>query len=180
MITSHFRPPPEPDASPRPWWGGALARAGGFSAMLENPKFVPMARPYASSRRALEGVVRAERQCDRERLIDDPTPALRSLQRQEALMSTGGGKYIEPTTDASTSCIDFFRCDMSMSHLDRLNLFSITCQGHRCTKMMSSTCALDNAVALSSTRLMDRTAGPWVRRVGVSSSNDHFALSPPS
>ena len=92
--------------------------------MLENPKFVPMARPYASSRRALEGVVRAE--SDRERVIDDPTSAPRPLQRQEALMSTCGGKYIEPSTDASVDCIDFFRCDMSMSHVDRRNVFPIT------------------------------------------------------
>ena len=92
--------------SPAPLVRRSSGSGGGFGAMLENPKVVPMARPYASSRRALEGVVRAE--SDRERVIDDPTSAPRPLQRQEALMSTGSGKYIEPSTDASVGCIDFF------------------------------------------------------------------------
>ena len=45
----HCCPPPVPELS-FPLWGeeGAPVREGGFCAMQENPKFVPMARPYAS------------------------------------------------------------------------------------------------------------------------------------
>ena len=45
----HCRPPPGPELS-FPLWGEdeTLVREGAFCAMQENPKFVPMARPYAS------------------------------------------------------------------------------------------------------------------------------------
>ena len=74
MITSHSRPLlgqtlPLAVGGEELWFG----RGRSFCAMLENPKFVPMARPYAFSRRAFEGVVRAESD------IDDPTSAPRSL-----------------------------------------------------------------------------------------------------
>ena len=42
-------PSPGPELHSSSWGGeGALVRAGGLCAMLEKPKFVPMARPYAS------------------------------------------------------------------------------------------------------------------------------------
>ena len=41
--------PPSRARAPLPlWWEGSSGSGGGLCAMLEKPKFVPVARPYAS------------------------------------------------------------------------------------------------------------------------------------
>ena len=42
--------PPSRARAPLPlWWEGSSGSGGGLCAMLGKPKFVPMARPYASN-----------------------------------------------------------------------------------------------------------------------------------